>query len=529
MPTDVASTWTLESRPVLRDDLLVSVEPNGEVILRDPITKHVHSLSPIASAIAQLLSGTPTLAQIKAVLDERFGHAFSASEILAFVDDLDQRMLLLSSALSERLQAAQAEERATFRARLGLFDVRLDASAKSLADDAIEVREDLRYHCFSCGLCCSGRFRIELMDPDVEVLRRADLQTAFGWNFKDVVVERFSGGDDDLSEKRQYLKHHPDGLCVFLNPKDKLCELHRRLGYESKPTGCRIFPYYPVLTPEGGVIQFRPECASQYKRTDGSPLVAARKGQIWREIVENFTLLPAVPEEFVLKAGRRVTYDKYRALEAQWLETTRKEGWMALFARLPADLEIPALQSGRTLQRLVVAVVSHHETTAELRKNKVTGSFHEVLTAAEVEDDAFFTSLLFSMGVLRPQDAPKTVELAQSAGLLMGVLGGPLMDAEPVNRVIRDYVLDFICGKYAFKGLSIASGMALLQLNVFAARRMVAFVAGVHGVQLDAGLMNETLMAWHIQLINKDSVRTHLLVHLLDELERSLGLPIDEL
>ncbi|MBL4702556.1 MAG: YkgJ family cysteine cluster protein, partial [Phycisphaeraceae bacterium] len=40
-----------------------------------------------------------------------------------------------------------------------------------------------------------------------------------------------------------FLKHKPNGDCIFLNSDNGLCQIHEQFGESEKPLGCQLFPF----------------------------------------------------------------------------------------------------------------------------------------------------------------------------------------------------------------------------------------------------------------------------------------------
>ena len=96
------------------------------------------------------------------------------------------------------------------------------------------------YRCIRCGQSC-GHWRI-WVEPDLlEGIRQHPLSLELGLQGRSPLQE---------TEEGAHLVHSEGGRCHFLGA-DSLCELHRDLGWESKPRACRQFPFFLHQTPDG--------------------------------------------------------------------------------------------------------------------------------------------------------------------------------------------------------------------------------------------------------------------------------------
>src|SRR5690606_663241 len=229
--------------------------------------------------------------------------------------------------------------------------------------EKVEVRDDLRFSCLSCGACCSIRYRVQLQDRDAEVLESLDLQK-IGITYEDVVQEIWQRNRFGDMEVRRYLKRD-DTRCVFLG-EDRLCEIHRHFGYDKKPFACRTYPFQPVLTPDGGAVMlFRPECSSQHLTMTSGALVSERKAEIWKEIELGFRRAQGIREEFLLSDGHTISWQDYKPMEQRWLDVTRAEGWRAGLEAIGGSLFDTPLESPKPLRAVMIKLSQNAMTAAE--------------------------------------------------------------------------------------------------------------------------------------------------------------------
>lgn len=122
---------------------------------------------------------------------------------------------------------------------------------------------DEKWDCHQCGICCRGSL-IPLNDADVARLQSQKWSEHPDYRGTQIMVGTRS------TKKRYRLAQRTDGSCVFLNEKG-LCRIHSELGFEAKPTICRVFPLQ--LVPRNGVaaLTIRRACPSS-AADKGSPL-----------------------------------------------------------------------------------------------------------------------------------------------------------------------------------------------------------------------------------------------------------------
>lgn len=98
-----------------------------------------------------------------------------------------------------------------------------------MAASAIIIAGSQCFGCIRCGRCCR-RWHVALSPDEVTALKSVDLGPATPKK----VVTRIGG--------HLYIAHRRNGDCVFLDPADSLCLLHKKLGPVAKPLGCLVYP-----------------------------------------------------------------------------------------------------------------------------------------------------------------------------------------------------------------------------------------------------------------------------------------------
>jgi Fe-S-cluster containining protein len=496
-------------------------DERGDAVLRDPITLHVHRLNPVAAVLADRLDGATPLEALRADVAAAFQLALTEAEVEGFVRDLDARLLLDTPATRAQLTRVAQERRAEGAARLGMFEAHF-SRLLDYPPESIQVRDDLRYGCRGCGACCSGRFRVELTAEDEARLRALPLER-LGMTQDDAIQQAFVP-TQSLQRPRQFLRQR-EGRCVFLGD-DNLCEIHRQFGYEHKPLGCRIFPFAPLMTPAGPLIQFRPECSTQHRTRRAGPLIAPRKHAIWQEMAAGYKAISRIPDAFRVVGERGITYATYQAWEAAWVQTARDHGWRAALSHIAHTLYGDALTPHLyplTASFSGLVERAQQEDDPSSPSDRLPNFFETVLPGDIRGDRLALPTLLYAVGGLRLKDAPQLPALTARARALDAAL--PALDAPAFDALLTDYVINFLLGKFPFHGLSLSSGLAMLGLTLGIGRRMVAYVHAVHDTPLDEDIVNEVLVSWHLLLFSRDIVRVHLLTRRLPALERLPAVP----
>jgi lysine-N-methylase len=139
-----------------------------------------------------------------------------------------------------------------------------------------------RWDCHGCGICCRGA-SVLLSETDLRRLREQHWDEHPDFRGKKIIVR--SG----LFDRRYRLAHRKDGTCVFQDA-DKLCRIHRELGYDAKPHVCRMAPLQMIPLEKFVYVTLRRYC----------PSAAADEGRPLKEQLDAYRRLAlasdAVPE-----------------------------------------------------------------------------------------------------------------------------------------------------------------------------------------------------------------------------------------
>lgn len=136
---------------------------------------------------------------------------------------------------------------------------------------SIHIPPYLRFECLRCGKCCRG-WPIGLTRAEHE--RLAD----YAW---ERVEPQLAGRQLFVgSSGRARTALRANGDCVFLGEQNT-CLVHKHLGLQSKPLGCRLYPFTVTPTPSGTYIGARFSC----------PAIAHLRGQSLASLHEEFAML----------------------------------------------------------------------------------------------------------------------------------------------------------------------------------------------------------------------------------------------
>ncbi len=167
------------------------------------------------------------------------------------------------------------------------------------------------FRCTSCGLCCTRPWGVPV-DAAVEPGIRASAVYAEKQRQGYVPIHL----DDDGFTR---VARSPKGDCLFLED-DLRCSLHAELGPLGKPSGCQLFPYRAVRTPDGVFFSQSWVCPPVVAGTDDN--VEENREQL-AQLVRLFPEAAGSlsDEEFPVALSReqRISWNDYRDLEERLL------------------------------------------------------------------------------------------------------------------------------------------------------------------------------------------------------------------
>lgn len=164
------------------------------------------------------------------------------------------------------------------------------------------VRPGARFACSLSGVCCGDIHGLGLLTKsEVRDMRKYD-KLAVVYN----------------DELEGYCMRPTDGRCMFVLP-DQKCGIHAQAGHHAKPAGCRRFPYGLIRTPQGGRITTEHRCACR-TLGDRPPVSIADAESSLRDQRGRLEADSDAPKTVALEHGRRVSFEKYTAVEMKIIE-----------------------------------------------------------------------------------------------------------------------------------------------------------------------------------------------------------------
>ncbi len=206
----------------------------------------------------------------------------------------------------------------------------------------VAVPDGQRYSCRECGECCRWW--------PIEVTRaERDRLLAHDWAAESPRLRGIKLFEETAlrgGRERRIQTAHLGGSCVFLE-EDGLCLIHKVLGLEAKPAGCRRFPVRMAVTPDGILMGADYACRAVILN-DGRPFDELEEGIIAELPGEGLRKLQASASETqtALVPGMIVPWAAYMEVETALLEilgsarysvTTRLAAANALLSAMAAD------------------------------------------------------------------------------------------------------------------------------------------------------------------------------------------------
>lgn len=295
-----------------------------------------------------------------------------------------------------------------------------------------------KWDCHHCGICCRGSL-VPLYDEDLARLRSQKWDEHPEFRNTTVIVR------NQFSKNAFRLAHRADGSCVFLSDQG-LCRIHSELGYEAKPTICRVFPLQ--LVPRNGRVALTARRAC--------PSAAADSGQLLKQH------LPFI-QQFV-RDGRLST----KAIEPPALKTGEHRNWKTVelaletASHLLLDQRFPPVR--RMVHTLQFANLLAKAKTKPMEDKKLAELINTLAQLVPEESKPFFDDrgppsgyarMVFrSMGIefarLHPQFRP-TASWSQRIQLLNTLFrlvrgSGPLPEIQPPFPQVRFEQLELPLG-----------------------------------------------------------------------------------
>ena len=185
------------------------------------------------------------------------------------------------------------------------------------------------WDCHACGDCCTDY----VVPVTVSERKRIEQQ---GWTslpeFRNIPLFKRTSPWWQIWRRAYQLNHRAGNRCIFLNDK-KLCMIHEKFGFETKPLACRLYPYILVPAGEQWRVSMRFACPSATANR-GRPLSSqiedisgmAKEMETWGDSPQQTPLLHQPPPLF----------DRHKQLD--WADLQRLINLLIATLRDPRDL-----------------------------------------------------------------------------------------------------------------------------------------------------------------------------------------------
>lgn len=178
--------------------------------------------------------------------------------------------------------------------------------------EALHLQSFQGFQCTSCGLCCTRPWGVPVdaaVEPGIRSSAVFDRMEREGY-------VPIALGDDGFTR----VARNERGDCLFLDDELR-CGLHAELGAHGKPSGCQMFPYRAVRTPDGVFFSQSWVCP---------PVVAGKDSNAEENLAQLADLVRLFPdavgvipdEEFPVAVSRevRISWNDYVILEERLLQ-----------------------------------------------------------------------------------------------------------------------------------------------------------------------------------------------------------------
>lgn len=220
-----------------------------------------------------------------------------------------------------------------------------------------------RWDCHQCGICCRGSL-VPLSSADLDRLKNQKWEEHPDFQGQPVVIPHGSAGGFRLAQRA-------DATCVFLNDQG-LCRIHAELGFEAKPTICRVFPLQLIPQDKQMVLTLRRACPSS-ALDRGQPL--AGHLPMMREFVAEGRLdAEAIPPP------------RFKSRELREWKTVRL--FLAALARLLQDERYPPVR--RIVHALQMASLVETAKTKSLAHAQIAELLQAMEAVVAEESREFF-------------------------------------------------------------------------------------------------------------------------------------------
>ncbi len=269
----------------------------------------------------------------------------------------------------------------------------------------VSVLDGARWHCVCSGCCCGGYLYGPIED---EVAERIE-NHRFSGNAH-LIYPQGPFETAEIHGERVRVLRRVNGRCVFQS-EDRLCVIHKELGFDAKPAMCRIYPLNVTLAPDGvAYVSLNMECEGFSKGCKG-PLLAEEIGDQLDLLVDQATLF--VSEEIYPRTGQKISFDAYLdRFERPWLDRLESDGpWLKpMIADVCGDAPEAFPKKSETIQfrneilNKIEELSASEAQKSELENDAIDAGFNRsLLLAVERLRGGALSELLFDREVLRAE------------------------------------------------------------------------------------------------------------------------------
>jgi Fe-S-cluster containining protein len=216
--------------------------------------------------------------------------------------------------------------------------------------------DEIRYECHSCTACCTPPWLVHVEQEKLDAIRGFDWGTRY---------PQLAGHDPILmadvnGRQLPMLAKKDNGECIFLDA-DKLCIIHKELGYEAKPETCRRFPFFSAPMPDADHISAHFACPA-VQDGDG-PCIEEQRDDILRTVPMS-SPTQAGFTDVALLVGHLIPLEAAHALADRWADLFHPDEPGDLWARFARAIQV-AVQAVQTEPASLRAALAEEDFGAE--------------------------------------------------------------------------------------------------------------------------------------------------------------------
>lgn len=186
-----------------------------------------------------------------------------------------------------------------------------NTTPKNKYPDNFVFPEKTLYECVKCGNCCNNYWMIPIDEESEKTIK--DDPNLKQINFSQKYTEPFY---DNPILKGQRCIRTKDSNCIFLDLQ-KICLVHKFLGYDKKPQHCKDYPFIYVKTPGGIYVTPDYSCYSIIREL-GNPV--SSYSEILKSDYEKSKMVFDVQEPIKLSPRIEIPWDVYLKIEKGLLD-----------------------------------------------------------------------------------------------------------------------------------------------------------------------------------------------------------------